>query len=168
MENIYRSVHIPVQHKPTLRTVVRALGQIFCNQFAAARTHFGRVARIHQQDSSASFFRFTDCQADELRPRNIHYAFSHASAFAHLHRCQFFKYDYLMDVHQRPRLLVGEIATAVGDLLVNTRQNTLLFGVFGPVLRVFWPRPFAVAPVSSRPHHAGRSAGWQSVHHSRA
>ncbi len=130
VQNVYCSVHISIQHKLTVRALVGTLRQVFRNQFAAARTHLGRVAGIYQNDGSASFCRGADCQADKLRPRNIHDAFSHSTAFAHFLRGKFFKHNHLVLVHQRTALLMGEIATSVSNSFVNTGKNTLLLGVF--------------------------------------
>ena len=71
MQDVYRSIHIGIQHQPTMWAFVGALLQVFHNQFAALRTHFRRITGVNQNHSLASFYRFADCQADKLRPRYI-------------------------------------------------------------------------------------------------
>ena len=136
MQDIDRSVHVPIQYQTTIRAGMRALRQTFLYQFAALRTHFRRITGVYQDDGSASFYRFADCQADKLCPCYIQNAFSHASTTAHLHRSEFLEYDHLMSIHQRTALLMGKISTSIRNSLVNTRQNAFLFGVFRPVLCV--------------------------------
>ena len=136
MQDIDRSVHLPIQHKPTMRAQVGTLRQGFLYQFTALRTHFGCVAGVYQNNTPASFCRFANRQADKLAPRYVQDAGSHPTAFAHLHRGQVLEYDHLLSIHQRTALLMGKISTSIRNSLVNTRQNAFLFGVFRPVLCV--------------------------------
>ena len=147
MQDIYRSVHIPIQHKPTIRASVGTFPQGFLNQFAALRTHFRRIAGVYQNHSSASFFRFADCHTDELIPRYIHNALSHSTALAHFLRGKFFKHDDLIPVHQSTALLMGKISTAIRNPFVNSRQNAFLLRVLRPILRVLGSILFLLYPL---------------------
>ena len=69
LENIDRRIPISVHYQPTIRAGMGAVAQCLGNQLTAARTHLGRVVRVYQHDTSASFCRFADSHFDKLRPR---------------------------------------------------------------------------------------------------
>jgi len=48
MQDVDRSIHVPVQYKSTVQTGMSTLRQVFLYKQAALRTHLGRVARVYQ------------------------------------------------------------------------------------------------------------------------
>ena len=137
LKNVDRRIPIPIHHQPTMRAGMGAVAQSLLNQFATGRTHFGRIAGVHQDDRSASFCRFADGHPNKLRPRYIHNAFTHPTAFAHFLGRKLFKHDHLIAVDQLAAFLMREVAASGSDPLVDLCQNDLLFGVLNPVLRLF-------------------------------
>ena len=83
MQDVYRRVYVSVQYQPTIWTGMDTVCKRFLDQFTAVRTHLRGIARVNQNDGSASFYRGAPSQADKLRPRYIHDALSHTTAFAH-------------------------------------------------------------------------------------
>lgn len=128
-----RRIGISIHHRLTMRAGMRALTQRLLDQFAATGTHLRRIARVNQNDTPASFFHFGDGHSNKLRPRHVHNAFSHPAALAHLLRLKGLEYNHLKTIDQLAAFLVGKIATAVRNPLVDFRQDRLLFGILGPV-----------------------------------
>ena len=110
------------------------LAQRLGDKLATGGAQLGGVARVYQNDSSASFCRFADGHMGELRPRHIQDAFAHPTALAHLQRGQIFKHDHLIGIDQLVALLVREVGPPICDPLVDTGQDALLLGVLRPVL----------------------------------
>ena len=139
MQDIERRIPVPIHHLPAVRAGMDALAQLLLDQFAAERAQLGCVARVDQDDGSASFCRFADRHADKLVPRHVHNTLAQRAPFtrAHLLRRKVFKHNHLIGSDQFPALLVGKVATPTGDPLVDFCQQFFLQLVLCPVLRVF-------------------------------
>src|SRR6266511_4180261 len=115
-----------------------AVAQRLLYQFTAMGAHLGGIAGVYQDDDSASFCRFADRHADELRPRYVHDAFAHSApaSRSHLLRLKVFKHDQLIAIDQFAAALVGKVRSSVANPLVDLCQERFLFGVFDPILSV--------------------------------
>ncbi len=136
LQDVDRRIHIPIQDHPTFRATMRARAQYLGYHLATVRAHLGCVARVYQDDRSASFCRFADCHTDKLSPRHIHYAFAHSATFTHLLWCQRLKHNHLIGVDQLPAALVGKVRTSVPDPLVYLCQQRFLLLVLLPILGI--------------------------------
>jgi hypothetical protein len=116
-----------------------ALAQLLLDLLATMGAHLGCVAGVHQNDRPASFFRFADRHADKLAPRHVHNALAHSAPFVHSHllRCEVFKHDCLIAIHQLTAALVGEVASTVRYPLMNVGQRLFAMPAFVPLLDIF-------------------------------
>jgi len=124
-----------------------AVAQCLDNQLTTGRAHLGRIAGVHQNDRSTSFFRFADSHSNKLTPRYVHNALTHPTAFADLLRCKLFKHDHLIAVDQFATFLMGKIRCD-GWQYARVSWQGLPFVWHSPASsRLSWPHLFAAGHV---------------------
>src|SRR6266540_140216 len=113
--------------------------QILLDQLATVgvRADLGCVSGVDQYHRAPSFFRFVARILDQLCPGDIHNAFAHPTAAAHLLRLKFLERDYLIAIDQFSAALVSKILAAEPDALVNTTECLLPMPILIPLLCVF-------------------------------
>lgn len=127
-----------------MRTGVNTLGQVFLDNFTAARTHLRGVVWINKYHTPTSTFCFVRSVPYQLVPRSITDAFVHATEIVLLHalNIQVLKDDNLEFVYQAPAELMRKVLAPACYPFVDVLDNTLVLSVLGTSL--FTSREFSL------------------------
>jgi len=122
IEDVLCRVHIAVQNKVAVRTIMNANTQVFLDYFTTTRAYLAGIPRVYLRYCSASFFRFTDQDVDKGVPRSISDTLGKMMIFQKSFNVKILNSNKVVVINQVSDNLVSGITALVSDVLVKSLE----------------------------------------------